>query len=462
VRILLVAPRSEYPEAIPGWILIPQLSLKILKALSPNGNQVVTVEEDSAPIPLTEKWDLVGISVMTATATRAYRLAREFRKQGAKVILGGVHPSVLPEEASQHGDAVVVGEAEGLWPVILEDAARGALKPIYYNHRPETIQVPLVDYQEGHNGRIPKAAPVVSGRGCPNRCEFCSAPGIYGSRVRKVPVEQVLEQVKRSRSQYVAFLDDNLSADRDYALSLFEGLRRLKVKFIGQVTVKFLLDDTLFKEAVAAGLKGVFVGFETIDETERQRLVKSVSLEGYREAIRKCQRARVFLHGSFIFGLDEHDKTIFSRTRDFIMRNQLISVGAYVLTPYPGTPLFDRMVAEGRLLHRNWAFYDHGTPVFIPKRMTLAELTEGYLNFRESVFSLGGISRRLPAGLWACPLIFFHVNAALRRVTSRLREHYKNYFTWLEQAGIDGWREEGQYGLAEARARAATQIKRNL
>jgi radical SAM superfamily enzyme YgiQ (UPF0313 family) len=437
MRILLIAPRSEYPEAIPGWILIPQMSLLILEALSGNGHQVTTVEEDSAPIPPAGKWDLVGITVMTATASRAYALAKEFRGRGAKVVLGGIHPSVLPEEAGRHADAILVGEAEGLWPAILEDAARDALKPIYYNHLPETIQVPLVDYKQDKKSLIPTASPVISGRGCPNRCEFCSVPRIYGSRVRKVPVAQVLEQVKRSRSYYIAFLDDNLTADRDYALALFEELRGLKVNFIGQATVKFLLDDTLFQAAVAAGLKGIFVGFETVDREGRQRLKKAVSLEAYGEAIRKCRAARVFLHGSFIFGLDEHDKTIFSRTRDFIMENKITSVGAYMLTPYPGTPLYDRMVAEGRLIHRNWAFYDHGTPVFLPKRMTLEELAEGYVKFRESVFSLWGIARRRPAGL-AVTSAYLHVNAALRRVTSRFRDHYENYFNWLKQSGYDG------------------------
>lgn len=435
MRILLVAPRSEYPEAIPGWILIPQLSLLILEALSGNGHQVVTVEEDSASIPREGKWDLVGITVMTATASRAYALAREFRERRAKVILGGIHPSVLPEEAGQHADAVLVGEAEGLWPAILEDAARDALKPTYYNYLPETIQVPLVDYKQDNKSLIPTASPVISGRGCPNGCEFCSVPPIYGNRVRKVPVEQVLEQVKRSRSYYVAFLDDNLTVDRDYALALFEGLRGLKVNFIGQATVRFLLDDILFQSAVAAGLKGICVGFETIEEEGRQRLKKSVSLQACREAIRKCRAARVFLHGSFIFGLDEHDKTIFNRTLDFIMQNKVTSVGAYMLTPYPGTPLFDRIVAEGRLLHRNWAFYDHGTPVFRPKRMTMEELAEGYVKFRESVFSLWGIARRCPPGL-AAAYVSLHVNAALRRVNSQLRDHYKNYFKWLKQSDL--------------------------
>ena len=448
MRILLVSPRSEYPEAIPGWILIPQLSLKILKALSSDGHQVMTVEEDTAPIPQSGKWDLVGITVMTATAPRAYQLARDFRNQGSMVILGGIHPSVLPEEASQHADAVLVGEAEGIWPTILEDAARGALQPIYYNYLPQRMEVPLVDYQED-NGQIPKAAPVISGRGCPNRCEFCSVPRIYGSKVRKVPVEQVIEQLKRSRSQYVIFLDDNLTTDRNHAMALFEGMKGLKIKFLAQVTVKFLLDAALFQAALAAGLKGVFVGFETIEEEGRSRLIKSVPLEACRAAIRKCQSSHCFLHGSFIFGLDEQDQTIFSRTLKFIMENNLISVGAYILTPYPGTPLFDRMVAEGRLLHRNWAFYDHGTPVFMPKRMTMEQLAEGYLKFRESVFSLWGIGRRLPTGLWSCPGPFLHVNLALRRVTSRLRDHYKNYFNWLGQANlvapaVTGWSESGE------------------
>lgn len=435
MRILLVSPRSEYPEAIPGWILIPQLSLKILKALSPNGNQVMIIEEDSASIPRSEKWDLVGISVMTATATRAYKLARDFRNQGVKVVLGGIHPSVLPEEASQHADAVLVGEAEGIWPTILEDAVRGALQPIYYNYLPQRMEVPLVDYQDG-DSPIPKAVPIISGRGCPNGCEFCSVPRIYGTTMRKVPVEQVIEQLKQNRSHYVVFLDDNLTADRNYALALFEGMQGLKIRFLAQVTVKFLLDDTLFRAALAAGLKGVFVGFETIEEEGRSRLIKSVPLDACRAAIRKCQSSHCFLHGAFIFGLDEHDKTIFSRTLKFVMENNLISVGAYVLTPYPGTPLFDRLVAEGRLLHRNWSFYDHGTPVFVPQRMTLEQLAEGYLKFRESVFSLWGIGRRLPTGLWSCPGPFLHVNLALRRVTSRFREHYKNYFGWLRQSNI--------------------------
>lgn len=432
MRILLVAPRSDFPDSVPGWIRIPQMSLLILEKLSGNGHHVVTIEEDSAPLPIDEKWDLVGITVMTSTARRAYALSKMFRERGAKVILGGIHPSVLPEEASQHADAVLVGEAEPLWQGILEDAARGSLQPIYYNLKPETIQVPLVNYRQGKKSRIPTVSPIIATRGCPNGCEFCSVHRIYGHRVRKIPVGQVLEQVKRSGSDYLAFLDDNLTADREYALELFTGLRNLQVKFIAQVSIKFILDDDLFQMAVAAGLKAIFVGFETIDKKALRGLKKSVTLDACGIAIRKCRAAGVLLHGAFIFGLDEHDKTIFGQTLDFILEHKIPSVGAYMLTPYPGTRLYDRMVAEGRLLHRNWGFYDHGTPVFLPARMTLEELAEGYMKFRESLFSLRSIAHRFLAGFSVNPYVYLHWNFALRRVTFGLRDHYKNYFNWLK------------------------------
>ncbi len=434
MRILLIAPRSYFPEVTPGWLHIPQMSLLILEALSGNEHQVVIVEEDKAPLPLAEKWDLVGITVMTATAPRAYALAKTFRERGAQVILGGIHASVLPEEASQHADAVLVGEAEAIWPRILEEVEHNSLQRLYSNPNPEVLHIPLVNYKHEKKSRIPTACPVIASRGCPNGCEFCSVPRLYGNRVRKVPVGQVLAQVMRHNGDYVGFLDDNLTASREYALELFAALRNLKVKILAQVPVRFILDDDLFNMAVAAGLKGIFVGFETIEEKSLQRFRKSVAVEAYGTAIRKCRDAGVMLHSSFIFGLDEHDPSIFGRTLDFILKHKIPSVSANVLTPYPGTPLFDRVVAEGRLLHRNWAFYDHMTPVFRPARMTLEELAGGYMKFRQSLFSIRGIAHRLFAGISVNTYAYLHLNAAFRRTTLSLKEHYKNYFNWLEKS----------------------------
>jgi len=432
MRILLVAPRARASTVTPAWLRIPQMSLLILEELSGNRHHVVIVEEDSDSLPLAEKWDLVGITVMTATAPRAYAIAKIFRERGAKVILGGIHPSVLPEEAGQHADAVLVGEAEGIWRSILADAEQGTLQRLYSSPTPETLEIPLVNYKNRIMSRAPTLTPVIASRGCPNGCEFCSVPGIYGKRPRQVPIWQVVEQVKRSCGEYVAFLDDNLAATREYALELFAALRSLKVKIIAQVAVKFILDDELFEAALAAGLKGIFVGFESIEEKSSARLRKLLPNHECGIAIQKCKTAGVMLHGSFIFGLDEHDKTIFARTLDFVMKHEIFSVNANVLTPYPGTPLFERMVSEGRLLHRNWIFYDHATPVFQPALMTVEDLAEGYTKFRESLLSLRGILRRLPAGM-SNLYVYFNIVAAFRRTTGELKEHYENYFRWLER-----------------------------
>jgi radical SAM superfamily enzyme YgiQ (UPF0313 family) len=436
MRILLVAPRASFPDTTPAWVNAPQMSLLILEALTGKEHQVVIAEEEREPLPLEEKWDLVGITAMTATAPRAYALADEFRKTGARVVLGGIHPSVLPEEASRHADAVVVGEAEAVWPQILEEATRQTLKQVYANPFPEDLAVPLVNYRHHWQTR-PVVSPMITSRGCPNGCEFCSVPRIYGSRIRNLPVSHVVEQLRRHQGDLVAFLDDNLTACREYALELFSALADLKIKSVIQTSVRFILDEELFALAVKSGLKGIFVGFETIDEKSLQRIHKPGDLQTYVAAIRRCRKAGVILHASFIFGLDEHDASIFPRTLDFVMQHQITSVGATVLTPYPGTAVFHRFLKEERLLHQNWTFYDSMTPVFRPARMTLEELSAGYLQFRLSTFSLRGILRRLPAGLAAGGLAYFSVNAAWRRASLGIKQHYRNYFRWLKEAHLE-------------------------
>jgi radical SAM superfamily enzyme YgiQ (UPF0313 family) len=441
MRILLVSPRLEYPftapdwEDRPVWLGLPQMSLLILQTLSGGEHQVTVVEEEREAIPWEGKWDLVGLTVMTATAPRAYKLARRFRAAGARVILGGIHPSVLPEEALAHADAVMVGEAEPLWGQVLADAGRQQLQPVYRNDpdQADPVPVPLVQYARGNNNRSPVLCPVVTSRGCPYRCDFCSVSLIYGSRVRQVPIGRVVEQVKRVGGNYVAFLDDNLTASREYARELFTALRKLRVKFIAQVPLRFILDEELFDLAVAAGLKGALVGFESIAEESLGQFRKAVSRAEAGVAIRKARQAGVILHGSFIFGLDEHDQTIFPQTLDFILEHKIPSSSAYVLTPYPGTAVFSRLAAAGRLLHRHWALYDHLTPVFQPARMSLEELAAGYVRFRTSLYSLGSIARRFLAGMAVNPAAYLHINLAFRKTTRGLQEHYEAYFKWLEK-----------------------------
>ncbi|RKY11655.1 MAG: B12-binding domain-containing radical SAM protein, partial [Planctomycetota bacterium] len=430
MRVLLVSPRSVFPDVTPGWLRIPQMSLAILEALTPPQHDVRIVEEEVEQIPDGE-WDLVGISVMTATAPRAYELARRFRARGAKVVLGGVHATVLPDEGLRYADAVVVGEAEGVWQKVVDDCRRGRLERVYVNIAPEISRVPLVRYRMGGRMFAPRVAPVVASRGCPNNCEFCCVHRVYGRRVRRLPVERVVAQVEASGAKHIIFLDDNLGVSRRYAFELFRRLRQLRVRWSAQVSVRFILDDELFRAAVRSGLVGLFVGVESVDPVALRRLKKSVPLEGYVKAIRRCRNHGVIFHASLIFGLDDDKKDVFRKTLDFVMRHRLPSVSANVLTPYPGTALFDRLMRQRRIVHKNWAYYDHTTPVYRPAGMSMEELAEGYLWFRKNLFSIGGILRRLPAQMRVNPVIYLGMNAAYHRTTRLMQEHYRRYFAWL-------------------------------
>ena len=431
MRILLITPRSEFPDVTPGWLRIPQMSLLILCALSGSQHDVTVIDEEVEPVPIKKPWDLVGITVMTATANRAYRLTHQFRRRGVKVILGGVHPSTLPEEAAKHADSVVVGEAEGIWPQILSDAAENRLSPVYRNIGADINKIPLVHYDSERKRFPPTFDPVVASRGCPQGCDFCCVHNVYGRKFRRLPVERVIEQIHLQGSRRVIFLDDNLASNRNWALELFAGLKPYKLKMLAQLPVEFILDTELFSTAASAGLKGIFVGIETIDDAALSHFKKAVPVEEYAKAIRRCRNVGVFFHAALIFGMDFHTSGIFDRTLKFIIQHSVPSVSAYVLTPYPGTALFDRLQQENRLLHFNWAYYDHLTPVFQPARMRFEDLVEGYLRFRKRLFSYGGILRRFPAQLGVEPIPFLGSNLAFRRTTRLLEEHYHRYFNWL-------------------------------
>ncbi|MCX7703312.1 MAG: B12-binding domain-containing radical SAM protein [Planctomycetota bacterium] len=435
MRILLISPKkSGFADLTPGWLRIPQLSLSILSALTPPQHEVITVEEEFERLPLDEDWDLVGISTMTATAPRAYELASLFRRNGAKVVIGGIHPSVLSDEAAQFADSVVVGEAEGVWEEVVDDARRNRLKRFYRNFQPDISKSPIPLRKRSHFvfGLPPYVLPIMASRGCPNDCEFCCVHTVYGRRQRFIPIETILQDIKESGSRRLMFLDDNIGGVRSYAMQLFKALRPLNLKWLAQATVRFILDKELFTSAVHAGLKGLFVGVESVEKESLEKMRKSLgTIELYEKAIKRCHASGVAFHASLIFGLDEQTPRTFERTLDFLLRNSVPSISANILTPYPGTRLFERLNRERRILHTNWSFYDHTTVCFQPKNMSPEELSERYLNFRKDFFSFSSIVRRSYAQLRVAPLIFIGMNLAYRKTTKLLKEHFSNYFRWL-------------------------------
>ncbi|MGA2465915.1 MAG: radical SAM protein [Thermodesulfobacteriota bacterium] len=232
-----------------------------------------------------------------------------------------------------------------------------------------------------------------------------------------------------------------------WTMQLIAAIKPLKVCWYGQVSARFILDDELFDAAVRSGLEAVFVGIESIELEARKGMRKSLpSLELYEKAIKRCRSAGVIFHASLVFGLDEETPSVFERTLEFLLRNSVPPISPCILTPYPGTPLFERLMRERRILHTNWSYYDHTTVCYQPKNMEPEELAERYLDFREEFFSWASIIQRGYAQLRVAPLVYLGANLAYRKTTKLMKEHFKNYFKWLRQqkssATLDGMKEK--------------------
>ena len=396
-------------------IRFPQVSLLYVAALTPPEHQVVVVEEENQPLDLAEKWDLVGITCLTATAPRAYQLADELRARGTRVVLGGVHPSVLPEEAKAHCDAVVVGEAEPVWGRLLKDAQAGQLEPYYRSGSEWSLDdYPLPDRAANRASTVLGVVPVVTSRGCPYACEFCCVRNVFGRTVRHVSVERVVEDIRKARSSTVMFLDDNIVGDQTYAARLFDALRDLRIHWGGQASISFVKNEKLLAKAAASGCRGLFVGLETVSERKMKRMSKSMrTLEDTATAIHRIQDAGILLHASIVFGFDDDDPSIFDETVEFLQRVRIPSATFNVLTPYPGTEIYDQLKAENRLLTENWNYYDHCTPVYVPRRMSVDQLYDGYRHAKKSFFSTVKIAQRFPANR-RTPLLFLLANLGIK------------------------------------------------
>lgn len=418
MKILLVSPRTGRQSKTPSALMIPQLGLHILAGLTPPEHEVKIVEEEVEDVSTEEPCDLVGISCMTANAPRAYDLADEFRRRGRKVVLGGVHPSILPDEAAGHADAVVVGEAEGVWHEVLADASSGTLRRRY--HRPDCDLKEYVPMRQGSFVRksIFRVLPVMTTRGCPFDCDFCCVSDLFGKRIRHLPVANVVRFIQETGGKRYLFLDDNIVGDRRYARELFAAIQPLGIQWVGQASVSFTSDRELMKLAAQSGCAGLFFGVESVSTAQLQKMRKSFKdIALVEDAIKRVRDAGMFFHASLVFGFDEDTKAIFPETLEFLTRNKIGTATFNVLTPYPGTRVYEQLSREGRLLTRDWRHYDHGTVVFRPRNMSPYELQEGKAWVKREFSRLPSILRRLPANL-RHPFYHVAMNLAIRKNAS--------------------------------------------
>lgn len=410
MKILLISPSSGGELRARKSMIVPQLALFILAGLTPLEHPVTIVEEEIEPVPLDLDCDLVGLSCMTSNAPRAYALAEEFRRRGRTVVLGGVHPTVLPEEGLRHADAVVVGEAEGVWPELLEDFAKGRLQRIYHNPHPPLEQYVPIRCHQGLKKGLFRIIPVMTTRGCPYDCDFCCVHDIYGPRVRHVPVENVVRYLIESGGKRFMFLDDNIVGDLRYARDLFRAIKPLRIKWVGQASLSFALDKESLKLAADSGCGGLFFGLESVSESRLGKMRKSFrTIKELERAIREIMGHGIIMMASVIFGFDEDTDDTFGETLEFLNRNRVGSAAFNILTPYPGTRTYRQLKGENRLLTEDWRRYDHTTVVFEPRGMTPTRLALGRLWTRKEFTKTSNIIRRLPHNM-GHPLFYLALN----------------------------------------------------
>lgn len=399
-KLLLVLPKNERGlwggVSKSGKAGLVRLSLPTVAALTPPEWDVEILDTRTAPVDYDAKVDLVGITAYTAEIPGAYRMADGFRKKGITVIMGGIHVSALPDEALQHADSIVGGEAEGVWDEVLRDAERGELKSLYRSD--ELIDmagmvIPRRDLVD--RSMYSSFYSLQATRGCPHKCEYCTVTAFFGHKYRTRPVDDVISEIQEFDSKAFFFVDDNLTGRPGRAKELFRALLPLKRSWGGQTTINLANDEELLSLYARSGGKYAFIGFETLSESNLKRMNKSWnSPDGYKEAIKKIHKAGVSIVGSFIFGLDEDDTSVFEKTYRFIMDNNIDAAQFHILTPFPGTELYDDMDRQGRITDRDWSRYHTGEVICQPKGMTADELQRGYWWIYHKTYRLASMLKR--------------------------------------------------------------------
>ncbi|GAB4490071.1 MAG: radical SAM protein [Thermodesulfovibrionales bacterium] len=401
--------------------VLPQMSLAILAALTPREIEVKVTDELVDEIDFSWPADAVAISTNSTNSARAYEIAGRFRAQGAKVVMGGIHPSVMTAEVSPHADAVVIGEAEGIWGRVLEDLRAGRLEPVYRcGEHPDPSLIPAGRWDLLNSRRYYVPRTFQSSRGCPHGCGFCSSTQFFGVKLRCRPVGSVVSELKDYRGRLAVFVDDNISGSPAYARELFRAMKGLGRRWVAQSSIDIAKDAELLRLAAESGCEGLLIGFESIIPANAKDVRKLRKAEQYSEAIREIKAHGIGVHGSFIFGFDNDPPDVFGETYGFVMKNRLEVANYCKLTPFPGTRLFSEMEEDGRILHRDWSKYDRYNIVYRPKGISPEDLHARTLEVYLKTYSVGSILKRMPGKLRNLPP-YFAMNISYRLGSKRLR-----------------------------------------
>ena len=378
------------------YSLFPPLGLATLAAYLAADDDVTLQDEHVETIDLSDAPDLVVIQVYITSAYRAYAIADHYRASGAYVVLGGLHVTSRPEEAAAHADTIFIGPGEDTWPVFLDEFRRRQPRRVYTSRQRSLADVPPIrrDLIDRRLYLVPNS--IVVSRGCPHVCDFCYKEAFFagGPSFYTQAVDAALAEIDRLPGRHLYFLDDHLFGSPHFASSLFDGMRGMGRLFQGAATVNSVLSPGLLERAVAAGLRSLFVGFETLSPANLRSERKYQNLKrDYAAAIRRLHDLGVMINGSFVFGMDADDASVFERTVDWAITQGIETATFHILTPYPGTRLHERMTAAGRMRTTNWDVYDTRHAVFQPAGMSPEALERGYWRAYRDFYRWGSILR---------------------------------------------------------------------
>ena len=444
-RLVLINPVNPRRVGLTASLSsrFPPLALGVVAALTPGDWEIEIVDENFEPFAFREA-DLVGLTAFTVAATRAYEIAARYRERGIPTVLGGIHASMLPEEALQYVDTVVVGEAERVWPKVISDFEAGAMRRVYRAEWPDLTGMPCARRDLFHPAY--KYASIQTARGCPLDCEFCSVTAFNGHRYRTRPVADVLDELETIPQKVVFFVDDNIigygERGAERALALFQGMieRGIKKDWLCQASMGFADNDDVLEYAGRSGCRMVFLGVEAENPEALEEMNKKLNIrmtrEGYEETFRRIHRHGIAVLGSFIYGMDSDTPETMSRRTDYILEGGVDAVQTTCLTPLPGTRLFKRLEDEGRLLYtdfpRDWDHYDMLEVAHRPLLLTADELAIFGLRSMRRAYDRRAIVRKFVKTLRATRSL----TAALWAYTSNTS--YRKVLTGIQVSNEDG------------------------
>ncbi|EEF61885.1 B12-binding domain-containing radical SAM protein [Pedosphaera parvula] len=451
MRLTIVHPcigRRPGQSYIRTWQMEP-LPAATLAGLTPKDVEIRFYDDRMESIPYDEPTDLVALSVETYTAKRAYQIATEYRRRKVPVVMGGFHASLCPEEVTRYAESVVCGEAERIWPQVIDDARHGCLQKLYQQTGRPSLSGLRPNRAIFRGKRYLPIGLVEAGRGCHFKCEFCAVQTVFNSNQTRRPIDEILEEIRtlKNEKKLFFFVDDNITSNLAEAKEFFRALIPLNIRWVSQSSINAAHDDEFLELLVRSGCQGVLIGFESLNPANLRKMNKSFNTMrgGFEQALANLRRHRVRVYGTFVFGYDGDTPESFGETVEFAQRHALYIAAFNHLTPFPGTPLYQRLQAEDRLLYEAWWLddnYSYNKIPFRPIGMTPEALQKNCLAARRKFYSWPSILKRscdqVNRDNWFMWRNFYLINGLHRNDVS-LRDHYP--------LGDESW--QGQLLLAQ-------------